>query len=166
MGEILSGYTLEVDYITPETAASLLAASTDYDVYTDLTDHVLSGAPATVLTSIVLAALREAGYNISWITFIASEVVALACDLGWSYLRNIEASRMYNCLNKMAPSDLMKIEYAYSSTAGVVSRIYSVYHPSYYYSNGVYSYYNIPNPFPGKYGFWYEDECAYLYAAY
>ncbi|HEY8362347.1 MAG TPA: hypothetical protein VIK77_05630 [Tissierellaceae bacterium] len=71
---------------------------------------------------------------------------------------------MYNCLKQMAPSDLMKIEYAYSSTAGVVVRIYSIYHPSYY--NGVYSYYNIPNPSPGKYGFWYTDDCAVLYAPY
>ena len=164
LSEILSNtFTLEVDYITWGTAATILAASSDYSVFQDLKVYIAQGATVYAMTKLILKTLGLTGSAAT----ITSEVVALVVSLGWNLLQNIQRDAMYNCFKKMRKDiDLMKINYM--TVNGSIVRTYSVFSPSKYSVNskGVYTYYNIPNPYPGKYGYWYINKYAYLYRVY
>ena len=150
LGEILSGcYTLEVDYISWDTAATLLAASADYDVYQDLVSAIGAGASGSTLATIICIALNitnPVG------TTIASTVVGVAVGLGWNYLASLDRDKMYDCFTQMGKKDYMKIEFMW--TSNMLNKYYTVYTPSSY---------KFVNPFPGTYGTWYSNQYGYLY---
>lgn len=150
LGEILSGcYTLEVDYISWDTAATLLAASSDYNVYEDLVTAVGAGATGSTLTTIICVAL---GITNPVATTIASTVVGAAVGVGWNYLASLDRDRMHECFTQMGRNDYMKVQFMWASN--MVNKFYTVYTPS---SN------NFANPFPGTYGTWYTGKFGYLY---
>lgn len=149
LGEILSGvYTLEVDYISWETAATILAASSDYDVYEDLAEQVAVGASGTALGAIVCTALGITGAPAT----IASGVVGVVVAFGWSWLSNLNRANMYDCFETMDKDDFMKVQFMYASN--MVNRFYTEYTPSSY---------TFENPFPGTCGTWYTGSYGYLY---
>lgn len=150
LGEILSGtYTLEVDYITWDTAASILAASANYNAYQDLVELVATGATGTALGACVTSILGLTGAPAT----IASLAVGVAVSFGWNWLKNIERSRMYDCFEQMSKSQLMKVQFMWSSNS--VNKLFSTYTAS---SN------KIENPFPGICGEWKRDTCGHLYS--
>ncbi len=150
LGEILSGvYTLEVDYISWKTAATILAASSDYDIYEDLVGQVASGASGTVLGAIVCSALGITGTPAT----ITSAIVGIAVSFGWSWLDNIDRDNMYECFEDMDEDEYMKVQFMWASD--MVNKFYTSYSPSSY---------TFENPFPGTYGTWYTGTYGYLYS--
>ena len=139
---------MEVDYISWETAATILAASSDYDVYEDLAEQVAVGASGTALGAIVCTALGITGAPAT----IASGVVGVVVAFGWSWLSNLNRANMYDCFETMDKDDFMKVQFMYASN--MVNRFYTEYTPSSY---------TFENPFPGTYGTWYTGSYGYLY---
>lgn len=158
-GEILSGcYTLEVDYISWDYAAVVLAASSSYNVFEDLTEQLAIGASSTVLTALVCTAL---GISASGIT-ITSLIVGAVVGVGWNILSKLDRSNMYTVFQNMTKSKMMKVQFMWASN--MVNKIYSVYSPTYYITtSGSYIYQNIANPFPVMYGSWRTGTIGYLY---
>lgn len=153
LGELLSGtYTLEVDYITVDTASSILASSADYNSYKDLAELVAVGAASSVLTNKVVAILKLAG----WKATIASVAVGTAVGFGWNWLKNIDRSRMYDVFTTMDKSaskkDIMKVQFMWSGN--MVNKFYTKMTRTN----------TLPNPFPDMYGTWYTNKYGYLYS--
>lgn len=153
LGEILSGtYTLEVDYITLDTAASILSSSADYNSYKDLSELVAVGAASSVLTNKIVAILKLTG----WKATVASIAVGTAVGFGWNWLKNIDRDRMYEVFNTMDKSaskkDMMKVQFMWSGN--MVNKFY------YKMTKTT----NLPNPYPDMYGDWYTNKYGYLYS--
>lgn len=150
LGELLSGvYTLEVDYISWDTASTILAASSDYDVFEDLKEQVAIGASGTTLGAIISAALGLTGTP----AVVTSAAVGIAVSFGWNWLTSIDRANMYNCFEDMGRNDYMKVQFMYASN--MVNRIYTEYTPSSH---------TFENPFPGTYGEWHTGTYGYLYS--
>ena len=150
LGEILSGvYTLEVDYISWKTAASILAASASYSTYSNLVNSMGAGVTGSALSVIICSAL---GITAGGPATIASTIVGVAVGFGWNWLSAIERDRMYSCFEDMGQNDYMRVQFMWASN--MVNRFYEVYTPSSY---------CFKNPFPGKYGTWQTHTYGYLY---
>lgn len=149
LGEILSGtYTLEVDYITWATAATILAASGSYNAFSDLALLVSQGATGATLAYYICTALGITGGPAS----IASVAVGVAVAWGWNWLNSINRTNMLNCFNNMEQTgEYMKVQFMWSSN--MVNKFYTT----------VSKTTTIPNPFPGTYGNWHTDTYGYLY---
>lgn len=148
LGEILSGtYTLEVDYITWDTAASILASSANYDAFKDLVELVGVGAAGTALSSYICSILGITGGPAT----VASVAVGAVVGLGWNWLNKIDRSNMLSCFNDLSKNQYMKVQFMWSSN--MVNKFYTRV------SKGS----SISNPFPGTYGDWYSDKFGYLY---
>ena len=153
LGEILSGsYTLEVDYITLDTAASILASSASYDSYSDFVQALAVNATATALTNKII---RVLGLASGWKATVASIAVSTAVGCGWNWLQKIDRSRMYDCFSTMdgsaAKRDMMKVQFMWASN--MVNKFYTKMSKTTV----------LPNPFPGTYGDWYTNKYGYLY---
>lgn len=153
LGEILSGtYTLEVDYITLDTASSILSSSANYNAYTDLAELVAVGASSTALTNKIVSILKLTG----WKATVASIAVGTAVGFGWNWLKNIDRSRMYDVFSTMDSSaskkDIMKVEFMWSGNK--VNKFYTKMSKTT----------TLPNPFPKMYGTWYTNKYGYLYS--
>lgn len=151
LGEILSGtYTLEVDFLTWDTAAAILAASANYNAFQDLVELVATGAAGTALSAYICGVLGITGGPAT----ITSVAVGAVVGLGWNWLKNIDRSRMYDTFSSMSKSknQYMKVEFMWSSN--MVNKFYST----------VSKTSSISNPFPKLYGDWYKDKYGYLYS--
>lgn len=149
LGEILSGtYTPEVDYLTWDSAASVLAASASYSEFKSILELVGTGASGSALGEAVCAALDISGAP----AVIASGAVSLAVSFGWDWLQKINRASMLDCFNDMGHHDYMQVKYIVSGNT--ITRSYST----------VYKGKSISNPFSGKYGNWFKDEYGYLYS--
>lgn len=151
LGEILSGtYTLEVDFLTWDTAAAILAASANYNAFQDLAELVATGAAGTALSAYICSVLGITGGPAT----ITSVAVGAVVGLGWNWLKNIDRSRMYDCFAGMNKSknQYMKVQFMWSSN--MVNKFYSTISKTS----------SISNPFSGKYGDWYKDRYGYLYS--
>lgn len=148
-GEILKGiYTLEVDYLSWSTVATILAASSDYDVFQDLVEQLSIGATGSALSATICAALELSSIPAT----ITSVVVGAVVGVGWNWLKQIERSNMQSCFNQMRPDQYMQVKFIY--TINHIVRSYSVYTPS----SGKFA-----NPFPGTHGEWHTDKYGYFY---
>lgn len=149
LGEILSGtYTLEVDYITWDTAASILASSANYNAFEDLVSLVAAGATGTALSVYICSVLNLTGGPAT----VASVAVGAVVGLGWNWLSKIDRSNMYNCFTGMSSNQYMKVQFMWSGN--MVNKFYTTV------SKGS----TISNPFSGTYGDWYKDTFGYLYS--
>ena len=151
LGEILSGtYTLEVDYLTWDTASAILAASANYNAFQDLVELVLTGATGTALSAYICSVLGITGGPAT----VTSLAVGTAVGFGWNWIRSVDRSRMYNCFVDMNKSknQYMKVQFMWSSN--MVNRFYST----------VSKTCTITNPFPGTYGDWNKDTYGYMYS--
>ncbi len=148
LGEILSGtFTLEVDYLTWDSVASILAASASYSAFKDLTELTAEGAGGGVLGAYISKLLKLKGSPAS----IAVTVVGIALGFGWNWLQKIDRARMHDYFSHMSKNQYMKVEFMWSSNA--VNKLYT----------NVSKTKTIPNPFPGKYGDWHIDRYGYYY---
>ncbi|OON93802.1 MAG: hypothetical protein ATN33_05245 [Epulopiscium sp. Nele67-Bin001] len=153
LGEILSGtYTLEVDYITLDTVASILASSASYSGFSELSELLASSAASKVLTNQIIAIL---GLGTGWKASVASDAVGIAVGFGWIWLQKVDRGRMHDVFTTMdssaSKSDMMKVEFMWSGN--MVNKFYSKITKST----------TLSNPFPGTYGDWYSDIYGYLY---
>lgn len=153
LGELLSGtYTLEVDYITLDTAASILASSASYDSFSELASAVGASVASTVLTNKIIAILNLGS---GWKATVASVAVGTAVGLGWTWLQKVDRSRMYDVFTTMdssaKKSNMMKVQFMWSGN--MVNKFYTKINTSK----------TLPNPFPGTYGDWYTNKYGYLY---
>lgn len=151
LGEILSGtYTLEVDYITWDTAASVLTGSASYNAYSSLASQVAAGAGGAALAAYICSVLGISGGPAT----VVSTAVSIAVGWGWDWLSKIDRSRMKTCFDGMskAKTQYMKVQFMWSSN--MVNKFYSV----------VTKTSTISNPFPGTYGNWYKNKYGYLYS--
>jgi hypothetical protein len=152
LSETLSGtYTLEVDYITWDTVATILAASASFDGYSDLKQQVAVGTSSSILSGIICSALGITGGPAT----VASIAVGAVVGLGWDWLKSIDRSRMYDSfktMNKKDKNQYMKVEFMYSNRT--VNKFYSIISKTS----------SISNPFPGMYGDWRKDKFGYLYS--
>jgi hypothetical protein len=148
LGEILFGvYTLEVDWLTYETVAIILAASADDNIYSELVDAVATNlAPATI-TAIICAVL-----GVPTIPTITSIAVGTVVSLGWNYLRKIDRANMYDCWTTMNNMYMMEVKFMYAN--GWLNRICTRKYRTVW----------IYNPFPGTYGYWHKDKYGILYS--
>ncbi len=151
LGEILAGYTLEVDYLCWETVATLLATSSSEVNFLHFLELLLVGASGAELGAAVVEALKLTGITAN----IATLVVATACAFGWDYLKSIDRQNMQRCFSDMSQSDMMEVHFAYTPSIGMVTKIYSCFQADEGY---------IENPFPTKYGEWRFNEYACLYS--
>lgn len=150
LGEILSGtYTLEVDFITWDTAAAILAASANYNTFKDLLECTVNGIAGNVLSAYICNILGITGS----VATVSSFAVGTVVGFGWNWLKNIDRSRMYNCFTSMNKSknQYMKVEFMWSRN--MVNKFYSVIPKTKW----------ISNPFPEKFAEWYDDTFGYLY---
>lgn len=153
LGELLSGtYTLEVDYITLDTAASILASSANYDSFSELASAVSASVASTVLTNKIIAILD---LGTGWKATVASVAVGTAVGLGWAWLQKVDRARMYDVFTTMdsstAKSNMMKVQFMWSGN--MVNKFYTKIDTTT----------SLPNPFPGTYGDWYTNKYGYLY---
>ncbi|PXV85412.1 hypothetical protein C8E03_11748 [Lachnotalea glycerini] len=151
LGEILSGtYTLEVDYLTWDTAVSILAASANYNAFQDLKELYATGAAGTALGAFICKALSITG----WQATVASVAVGATVGFGWNWLKSIDRSNMYSCFNGMQKdkNKYMKVQFMWSSN--MVNKFYSTVSKSK----------TISNPFSGTYGNWHKGKIGYLYS--
>lgn len=153
LGELLSGtYTLEVDYITLDTAASILASSADYNSYYELATAFAASATSTVLTNKIITILN---LGTGWQATVASVAVGTAVGLGWVWLQKVDRSRMYDIFSTMdssvSKSNMMKVQFMWSGN--MVNKTYTKINTTT----------SLPNPFPGTYGDWYVNNYGYLY---
>lgn len=149
LGEILSGtYTLEVDFITWDTAAAILASSASYDAFKDLVELVGTGAAGSALGAYICSVLGITGAPAT----VASVAVGAAVGLGWNWLKSIDRSNMYDCFKGMSKNQYMKVQFMWSGN--MVNKFYTTV------SKGR----SISNPFPGTYGDWYKNDFGYLYS--
>lgn len=150
LAEVLSDtYTLEVDYITWDTAATILAASASYNTFSDLLQLFAVGAGGTALGNVIISALGLTGVPAT----VASVAVGAVVGLGWDWLKSVDRSRMYDTFMTMNKSknQYMKVEFMYSNHK--VSKIYSLISKTS----------SVPNPFPGMWGDWKDNKFGYLY---
>lgn len=149
LGEILSGtYTLEVDYITWDTAASILTASLNESAFDQLVNYVGSNAAGTVIGNYIVKALGLKGK----VAVVTTVVIGAAVAKGWDWFRHFDRDRMNTCFQDMVEEDhLMKVQFMWASD--MVNRLYT----------NVTKSNTISNPFPGTYGDWYTDKYGYLY---
>lgn len=151
LGEILSGvYTLEVDYLTWDTVAAMLAASADYNAFKDLAELVAVGAGGAALAKAICTLL---GITAGAIPTITSVAVGAVVGLGWNWLKSIDRSNMYKAFKKMsnAKTQYMKIQFLWASD--MVNKCYSIVPKTEV----------IPNPFPGICGEWFTNRYGYMY---
>jgi len=150
LGEIITGtYTLEVDYLTWDTVATILAASANYNAFKDLGELVAVNAGSAALSAYICSALGIVGVSAAVSTIAVGTVVSL----GWNWLKSMDRSRMYSCFKGMNKSknQYMKVEFMWSNNMA----------NKFYYTVPKTSL--ISNPYPGKYGNWYKDKYGYLY---
>lgn len=149
LGEILSGtYTLEVDYITWNTAATILTASLNQSSFNQLVNYVGSSATGTVIGSYIVKALGLKGK----IAVVSSVIVGAAVAKGWDWYRSIDRDNMNNCFQRMDQNNqLMKVQFKWSGN--MVNKIYTTIPKST----------TMSNPFPGTYADWHVDQYGYMY---
>jgi len=152
VGELISDtYTLEVDYLTWDTAAAILAASADYDIYKDIVEQLAVCATGTALAAYICPVL---GIPAGTVTTIASVAVGAAVGVGWNWLKSMDRDNMYNCFVNMNTSkdQYMKVQFMWSSN--IINRLYSIVPKTDV----------ILSPFPGTYCNWHNDTYGYLYS--
>lgn len=150
LGEILSGtYTLEVDFLTWDSAALILVESMDKNNLDELIKIASSTTATTAATAIICYLLDMSMSEISPITGAA---LSIAIGFDWSMLDKIDKTAMRNCFLEMnkRKNQYMKVELTW--TPYTVERRYSK----------ITKDTTIANPFKGKYGFWYKDRYGYL----
>mgnify|MGYP000994999110 CR=1 FL=1 len=137
-------YTLEIDYLTYETAASINALATDYSKYTyfiNLAENIGTGAAAAYLCSI------------AGIGTISSVIVGALVSTTWTIIKTYDDYQFSQTLHRMDASSFMKVMYFQSSETGVTKGYYV------YASNPPYKVEGIEN----KHGNWRIDTFSVLY---
>ena len=87
LAEIFSGtYTLEVDFLTWDTAATILAASANYNFFQDLSESLALGIAETLLSAKICSMLGLAKAPAT----IASLAVSVVIGMGWNWLRSLD----------------------------------------------------------------------------
>lgn len=104
LAEIFSGtYTLEVDFLTWDTAATILAASANYNFFQDLSESFALGITETALSAKICSMLGLAKAPAA----IASLAVSVVIGMGWNWLRSLDRSAMLKCFEKMSHNQYM-----------------------------------------------------------
>lgn len=146
--ELLSGmYTLEVDYLTWESAASILTASISQSTFDKLADLVATGVSSTVLGNFIATSLELTGTSVS----VASVVASVVIGFGWDWLRNLDRNSMLSVFQAMSHTNKLKVEFMWTSNA--VTRIYT----------SIPKTNIIANPYPDVYSDWTIDTYGILY---
>ena len=150
---ITGNYTLEVDFLTYKQAATIIAMGSDYAFF----NSVKNAGSTAIASGLICTKL-----GISEMT-IPSMLVSVVVSMGWDAVSSLDRSAMISQLNKMSISNMMRVNFTTSNN--VVTKVYSVYKPSTTYnaSSDVFTYFNIPNPYSGKYGNWHVGQIGYLY---
>lgn len=148
LAEIFSGtYTLEVDFLTWDTVATILAASTSYNVFQDITESIVLGASEAALSAKICSILNLKGITEA----IAALAISAVITMGWNWLRSLDRAAMLKCFEKMSHNQYMRVQFMWA--ADMVNRFYSTIPKTSV----------IPNPFPGFYSDWRIDKFGVYY---
>ncbi len=155
LGELAGGfYSLEYDFITPETIYSIIAAGTSKTNFEKLADAVLSNVSSDQMTSIIKKILISAGISLSGsIPLIATSVVSTILGFGYTWVSTADRDSLLKMAQTATNSQYIRIEFMYNQNSNMVTRIAT------YVSRG-----NLANPSSDKYGFWYPGQYAINYS--
>lgn len=153
LGELAGGfYSLEYDFITPETIYSIIAAGTSKTNFEKLADAVLSNVSSDQMTGLIKSMLLSVGISLSG-SVITASVVTAVLDFGYKWVSTADRDSLLKMAQTATNSQYIRIEFMYNQNSNMVTRIAT------YVSRG-----NLANPSSDKYGFWYPGQYAINYS--
>ena len=150
VGEALAGYIKETDYISRETAAIILASGKSMSDFEEIVGIVFSQGVGAYYRAKIMSILGlEHGDNDELLDFYQEQAVH-AAEMGWSWYCNLGWNAMNDVFEEMTSNQVMRVTLHYDTDLGyAVATFEAINRPN-----------PFPNPDPGKYGYWYDDEYA------